>query len=193
MLTRTTTVSQPPPVARCGNTRVVLDTNDDFGLGLPDVGSAAVVLRARIVGFGDAAVGLNQLPCCPNATVAKANTKPIDEVATLIDLIPHLSSRPKPLASLWRPFFLKHEQCQVFRGERYVGRCPCFQTLMRDSSRGSWYLELRKFLDHSDAGPERRRRRSSLRPFPRPPVPNMSAKVQVLLSPRASLLATSGP
>src|SRR5215831_8955499 len=87
MLTRTITVSQPPPVARCGNTRVVLDTNDDFGLGLPDFDNAAVELCSRKVGLGDAVVGLNQLPCCPLATAAKGSRKPQDKVTILINLI----------------------------------------------------------------------------------------------------------
>jgi len=62
----------------------VLDTNDKFGLGLPDVYSVAAELYRRKVGFGAAAVGLNQLPCCPNATAVKANKRPIDKVAALI-------------------------------------------------------------------------------------------------------------
>ena len=80
----TITVSHPPPVARCGNTRVALDTNDDFGFGLPDVDSAVVVLYWRKVGFGAAAIGLNQLPCCADATAVKANKRAIDKVAALI-------------------------------------------------------------------------------------------------------------
>src|SRR4029077_19428315 len=97
MLTITTTVSQPPPVAMWGNTVAVLGTNDALGAGLPDFGSTAAVLYRPKVGFGAASTGLNQLPCCPNATAAKANTKLTDKVVLLIDFIPHLFESPEIL------------------------------------------------------------------------------------------------
>src|SRR5438552_11643728 len=85
MLTITTTVSQPPPVAMCGNTCAVLDTNDALGAGLPDFNNTDAVLYRPKVGLGDAATGLYQFPYCPNATAAKTNTKPIGKVALLIN------------------------------------------------------------------------------------------------------------
>jgi len=74
----------------CGNTVAVLGTNDALGAGLPDFNDTAAVLYRPKVGLGDAATGLNQFPCCPNAMAAKTNTRLTDKVTVLIDFIPHL-------------------------------------------------------------------------------------------------------
>jgi hypothetical protein len=95
----------------------VLDTNDDLGAGLPDFSSTAAVLYRPKVGFGAASTGLNQLPCCPKATAAKANTKLTDKVVLLIDFIPHLFESPE---ILWRD----HLSARVFvstRGTKFFG------------------------------------------------------------------------
>src|SRR5579864_5906754 len=111
MLTRTITVSQPPPVARCGNTRVVVETNDTFAASLPEF----AVVYSRKVGFGDAATGSYQLPCCPNATAAVANAKPKHNVATLIDLIMTFRVVPVVTEGLWRPLFQSTSSAKFFR------------------------------------------------------------------------------
>ena len=139
MLTITTTVSQPPPVARCGNTRVVVETNDAFGVTLPDF----AVVDSRKVGFGDAATGAYQLPCCPRATAAVADTKPKHKIATLIDLMMTFRVVPVVTKGVRRPLLHCTSSTKAFRTAVIFLDGPVFSALaMRWGASASRFLEL---------------------------------------------------